>query len=103
MNGADEFIWCLGPLRIDREMRRVWVAAKRVELAPREYELLVALARRAGRTCSRRELLREAWGGRLAGHTRTVDSHASRLRRKLDAAGGEGLVTSIWGVGYRLL
>lgn len=95
--------WRIGPLQIDTTMRRVRVASRQLELAPREYELLLALARKPSRVCSRRELLREVWGSGHGARVRTVDSHASRLRRKLDAAGAEGLVTSIWGVGYRLL
>jgi DNA-binding response OmpR family regulator len=48
------------------------------------------------------ELLREVWGFRSLGRTRTLDSHASRLRRKLSAAGGD-FVRNVWGVGYSLL
>jgi DNA-binding response OmpR family regulator len=50
------------------------------------------------------ELLQEVWGYRLSARTRTLDSHASRLRRKLREAGAEvELVDNVWGVGYRLL
>jgi DNA-binding response OmpR family regulator len=53
---------------------------------------------------TKRELLRDVWGYIGAARTRTVDSHASRLRRKLAAeGGGERFVVNIWGVGYRLL
>jgi DNA-binding response OmpR family regulator len=56
------------------------------------------------RRCTKEELLREVWGFRSAVRTRTLDSHASRLRRKLGAcAGGERFVVNVWGVGYRLL
>ncbi len=49
------------------------------------------------------ELLRDVWNYRVAGRTRTLDSHASRLRRKLREAGSEAtLVENVWGVGYRL-
>jgi DNA-binding response OmpR family regulator len=48
------------------------------------------------------ELLRDVWGFRSKGRTRTLDSHASRLRRKLDAEGSR-YVCNCWGVGYRLL
>lgn len=93
----------VGPLRIDPVAARVHVASRRILLAPREYELLLALARRHGRACSRHELLREVWGPLGSVGVRTVDCHVSRLRRALDAAGADGLLTSIWGVGYRLL
>jgi DNA-binding response OmpR family regulator len=51
---------------------------------------------------TKEELLREVWGFRSQGRTRTLDSHASRLRRKLSAAGGD-FVRNVWGVGYSLL
>ena len=53
---------------------------------------------------SKHELLRDVWGYVSPGRTRTVDSHASRLRRKLfDASGGERYIVNVWGLGYRLL
>jgi DNA-binding response OmpR family regulator len=51
---------------------------------------------------TREELLRAVWGGAY-GRSRTLDSHACRLRRRLEDAGGEGLLRNIWGVGYRLI
>ena len=69
-----------------------------------EYELLLRLARDPERVFTKAELLQEVWGYRAGARTRTLDSHASRLRRKLRAAGGgEELVENVWGVGYRLL
>jgi DNA-binding response OmpR family regulator len=55
------------------------------------------------RVFTKEELLRDVWGFRSLGRTRTLDSHASRLRRKLAAAGLAGCVVNVWGVGYRLL
>jgi len=52
---------------------------------------------------TKEELLREVWGFRSLGRTRTLDSHASRLRRKLQAACDGRFVINVWGVGYRLL
>ena len=52
---------------------------------------------------TKEQLLRDVWGFRSLGRTRTLDSHASRLRRKLEAAGAPGVVVNDWGVGYRLL
>ena len=51
---------------------------------------------------TREELLRDVWGFRAIGQTRTIDSHACRLRKKLNATGDRFLV-NVWGVGYRLL
>jgi len=52
---------------------------------------------------TKEDLLRDVWGFRSLGRTRTLDSHASRLRRKLVAAGAGTVVVNVWGVGYRLL
>ena len=57
----------------------------------------------ATRVFTKEQLLREVWGFRSLGRTRTLDSHASRLRRKLAAAGAGSVVVNVWGVGYRLL
>src|SRR5207253_5591760 len=90
--------------RIDTRTRDVRVADRRVQLAQKEYELLVRLAREPERVFTKGELLRDVWNYRVAGRTRTLDSHASRLRRKLREAGSQAtLVENVWGVGYRLL
>jgi DNA-binding response OmpR family regulator len=92
------------PVRIDTRTRVVRVGGVRVPLAQKEYELLLRLAREPDRVFTRAELLHDVWGYRVIGRTRTLDSHASRLRRKLREAGGpESLVENVWGVGYRLL
>jgi DNA-binding response OmpR family regulator len=89
-------------LRIDTVARTVTFGLIPVELRRLEYELLVHLARDPHRVYTKQELLRDVWGFRSQGTTRTVDSHASRLRRKLALAGAEGYVTNVWGVGFRL-
>ncbi len=92
----------VGGLTIDATARRVTVGEKRVELSAKEYELLLALANEPTRVFTREELLRDVWGFRSQGRTRTLDSHASRLRRKLRERGADALVVNVWGVGYRL-
>lgn len=92
----------VGALLIDRVGRGVTVAGTPIELSQKEYGLLVHLARDPGRVFTKEELLREVWGFRIAGRTRTLDSHACRLRRKL-AVGGARFVMNVWGVGYRLV
>ena len=92
-----------GPIAIDRATRRVTVHGLPVGLAAKEYELLVKLASDPARVFTKEELLREVWGFVALGRTRTLDSHASRLRRKLTVAGAESCVLNVWGVGYRLL
>jgi DNA-binding response OmpR family regulator len=89
-------------LRIDTRTRDVRVAGSRVQLSQKEYELLLRLAREPDRVHTKAELLNDVWQYRAAGRTRTLDSHASRLRRKLRDAGALGLVENVWGVGYRL-
>ncbi len=91
------------PVRIDTRTRDVRVAGRRIQLAQKEYELLLCLAREPERVFTKSELLRDVWNYRVAGRTRTLDSHASRLRRKLREAGSHAtLVENVWGVGYRL-
>ena len=92
------------PVRIDLSTRDVRVAGRRVELSQKEFQLLERLAREPRRVFTKAELLRDIWGYRAPGRTRTLDSHASRLRRKLREAGSPVvLVENVWGVGYRLL
>jgi two-component system, OmpR family, response regulator AdeR len=93
----------VGVLEIDTRSHYVCVAGVAVDLCRLEYELLVHLARNPTVVCSKQELLHVIWGQRSKSSARTVDSHASRLRRKLDAAGARGLVVNVWGVGYRLI
>ncbi len=92
------------PVRIDVRTRVVRVNGRRLQLAQKEYELLLCLAREPDRVFKKAELLLDVWGYRIAGRTRTLDSHASRLRRKLREAGSTAaLIENVWGVGYRLL
>ncbi|HXF98826.1 MAG TPA: response regulator transcription factor [Gaiellaceae bacterium] len=92
-----------GALRVDRRTRRVTVGEIPVGLSAKEFALLVRLASDPYRVFTKEELLREVWGFRSLGRTRTLESHASRLRRKLRAAGDDRYVVNVWGVGYRLL
>jgi DNA-binding response OmpR family regulator len=93
-----------GPVRIDRRTRDVRVGAHRVLLSQKEYELLLTLAREPERVFTKAELLKDVWDYRATARTRTLDSHASRLRRKLrEHDPGLPLVENVWGVGYRLL
>lgn len=93
---------CVGRLEIDVRAREVHVAERRVELCAKEFELLRQLATDPGRVFTKDELLRDVWGFRSRGTTRTLDSHACRLRRKLGEA-GDRFVVNVWGVGYRLV
>jgi len=92
-----------GPITADLATRSVSVDDVAVSLAGKEYELLLKLMTDPTRVFTKEQLLREVWGFRSLGRTRTLDSHASRLRRKLAAAGAGSTVVNVWGVGYRLL
>ncbi len=92
----------VGDLSLDPITREVRIGDRLVELANKEFCLLRALAAEPTRVFTKRELLRDVWGFRAEGRTRTLDSHASRLRRKLDPDGGR-FVVNVWGVGYRLV
>jgi DNA-binding response OmpR family regulator len=92
------------PVRVDLGTRDVRVDGVRVQLSQKEFQLLARLAREPRRVFTKAELLHDVWNYRASGRTRTLDSHASRLRRKLrDAGATRPLVENVWGVGYRLL
>lgn len=93
----------IGELTIDSAGRTVRVRdGAAVELSAKEWGLLACLASAPTRVFSKQELLREVWRTDLVGTTRTLDSHACRLRSKLAAAGASRSVLNVWGVGYRL-
>jgi DNA-binding response OmpR family regulator len=96
-------ILSVGSLAIDTAAHTVSFGGVEVELCRLEYELLVHLARKPTTVCSKHELLHAIWNRRTGQGARTLDSHASRLRRKLDAVGADGFVVNVWGVGYRLI
>ncbi|HEV3071069.1 MAG TPA: response regulator transcription factor [Solirubrobacteraceae bacterium] len=93
---------CVGPLVIDTGSRAVLLHDQPVSLRPREYALLLHLAHEPTRVFAKHDLLRAIWGFQAPARTRTLDSHASRLRGKLVSCFGERWVISVRGVGYRL-
>ncbi len=92
----------IGSLELDPLSRQVWVRGEPVALSKKEFGLLRALAAEPTRVFTREELLRGVWGFRSLGQTRTLDSHAFRLRQKLNRD-GDRFVVNVWGVGYRLV
>jgi DNA-binding response OmpR family regulator len=102
-NGAGQEQIVADGIVVDEPTRRVTVGGERVSLSSKEYELLLKLASDPERVFKKEELLRDVWGFRSLGRTRTLDSHASRLRRKLAAPQGTRYVRNVWGVGYCLL
>ena len=94
----------VGPLHVDPLARQAWLHGKELELSKKEFALLRALASDPTRVFTRDELLRGVWGYSTIGRTRTLDSHAYRLRQKLgEGQGEERFVVNVWGVGYRLI
>jgi DNA-binding response OmpR family regulator len=93
----------VGDLTIDRLARVVAVRGDTVHLAGKEFELLSALAAEPHRVFTKDELLRDVWGYRSFTRTRTLDSHVSRLRQKLERAPDDRFVVNVWGVGYKLV
>ncbi|HTY58458.1 MAG TPA: response regulator transcription factor [Bacteroidota bacterium] len=89
-------------LAIDRVNRKVSIRGKKVELTPKEYELLLLFAAHPGRTYTREQLLNAVWGPQFQGYDHTVNSHINRLRAKIemDVAHPQYILTA-WGVGYR--
>ncbi len=92
----------IADLTIDVDARTVTVAGTAVELRPKEFELLKALARSAGRVVTRERLLGDVWDEHWFGSTKTLDIHIWALRRKLDAPGAPSRITTVRGVGYRM-
>jgi DNA-binding response OmpR family regulator len=94
----------VGGLVIDTRSYEVTVDGRPVELARKEFELLLALARRAGEVVTKRDLLAEVWQLAWGGSDRTVDVHLSWLRRKLgETAAAPRYLHSVRGVGVRLM
>ena len=92
-----------GCIEIDLDGRRIRLAGADVDLTQREFELAVVLLQNIGRVLSRDEWLASVWSRDSGVDTRTVDTHTSRLRKKLGLAGESGLMlTSVYGQGYRL-
>ena len=102
--GADEAaVLCVGDIEIDVPRHAVTVRGNAVDLTPKEFAFLAALARHPGRVLTHRALLQEVWGPDYGTETQYLRVYASQLRKKLgDTAGRAHLVTEP-GVGYRLI
>jgi DNA-binding response OmpR family regulator len=92
----------VGELEIDPAAREARLRGQRIDLAQKEFALLHALASEPTVVLEKEALLRDVWGFRAPGATRTLDSHACRLRRKLGVQ-GDRYVVNVWGVGYKLV
>jgi DNA-binding response OmpR family regulator len=98
---APERVLQVGNLRIDPERHEVTVDDRAIELRPKEFDLLTALARNPGVVFDRERLLKVAWGYDYYGDSRTVDVHVTWLREKLRDSTAR--IQTVWGVGYKLV
>lgn len=100
--GAPPAVIVFGDVEVDTGARKVLRDGEAVSLTPKAFELLLALVAHEGRVVSRHDLLKEVWGHRAAIVTRTVDSHVSELRQKLETDPADPQhIHTVWKVGYR--
>jgi len=89
-------------LVIEQNKRKVVLNGNRIELTPKEYDLLLLLAQHPGKSYSREDLLNLIWGYEFTGYEHTVNSHINRLRTKIEADFAKPhYILTTWGVGYR--
>lgn len=90
-------------LVIDNDAHRVLADDSKVNLTPKEYELLLFLAKSPDKVFDREELLKEVWHYDFYGDLRTVDTHVKRLREKLNKVSPEAsrMIHTVWGIGYK--
>jgi DNA-binding response OmpR family regulator len=99
--GTSQRVLEVGDIRIDPDRHEVTVGGRRVDLRPKEFELLSVLARRPGVVFPRERLCQLVWGPDFFGDQRTVDVHITWLRDKL--RGATARIETVWGVGYKLV
>lgn len=90
-------------LSIDNDAHRVTADGDEVNLTPKEYELLLFLAKAPDKVFDREQLLKEVWQYEFFGDLRTVDTHVKRLREKLSkkSPNAAKMIVTVWGVGYK--
>jgi two-component system KDP operon response regulator KdpE len=92
----------IGGLTVDAAAHTVSRDGEEIHLTPTEFELLRTLVRNRGRLMTHRALLTEVWGPAWSEDTATLRTHVANLRRKIEAPGGERLIRTDPGVGYRI-
>lgn len=91
-----------GELSINIELRKVLLNDKKVELSPKEFELLILLSSNPGKSYDRKKLLNLIWGYDFEGYEHTVNSHINRLRSKIEPdMGNPTYILTTWGIGYK--
>lgn len=98
----DQQILTIGGLQVSKISREVLIYDQKLELTPKEFDLLWYLATNRNRVFTREQLLEHVWAYQeFFGDERTVDQHIKRLRRKIEIPGSPCRVSTIWGVGYK--
>lgn len=88
-------------LKINQSTYEVYIDDKKIEMPPKEFELLYFLAKNTNKVFTRDQLLDEIWGYEFFGDSRTVDVHIKRIREKLDGESRNWALKTVWGVGYK--
>lgn len=100
--GEESGVLRIGPVTLDPQRYEVTVNGRKIELAPKEFDLLRMLMANKGVVLSRDVLLQKVWGYDFAGDTRTIDVHVVRLRQKIEEDPSQPrLIETVRGVGYR--
>ena len=93
-----------GDLYIESQKRKVTLSGEKIELTPKEFDLLILFASSPGKTYSREALLEKVWGYQFDGYDHTVNSHINRLRNKIEKdPPNPTYLKTVWGVGYRFV
>lgn len=90
-------------IKIDEKSREVFKGEEVIKLKPKEFELLLILAKNLNIVMSRDKLLEKVWGYDFEGDSRTVDVHIQRLRKKLDEVSENSIIVTVFGVGYKMI
>ena len=88
-------------LKIGYETYEIYLDDKKIEMPPKEFELLYFLAKNKNKVFTRDQLLDEIWGYEFFGDSRTVDVHIKRIREKIETEGKSWTLKTVWGVGYK--
>jgi len=91
-----------GPMRIDVAARIVTISGNRIDLTPKEFDLLALLAANPGKSYRRNDLLKQVWGYQFDGYEHTLTAHINRLRNKIEPDYTQpAYILTTWGIGYR--
>ena len=102
-NGEDA-VYSIDNLTVDVSKRKVTISGERIELTPKEFDLLALMIRTPGKSYSRERLLQLVWGYEFAGYEHTVNSHINRLRSKIESdLSDPKFILTTWGIGYRFM